>query len=201
MARRIMGHVMDSPRRPNESSVDKMSIARVAGVSFFLLLLGGCPQLLPVTGTSAVNAQISYSTATGDAPLTVSLSAAASSSRNGGTLTYAWDFDDGGGSNEKIVNHVFTNPGRYVLRLIVTDGEGESDMATLEIRVQGTGAVAVIETDVSSGSRPLTVQFDGTGSVITDDIVRDLPLELRRWHGLVPSRAHATRTTLRARTR
>ena len=135
-------------------------------------LVSGCPT--PQTGnTSPVTAQIATSSTSGDAPLSVAFSAASSSSLSGGALTYAWDFADSTGSDRVEVTHVFQNPGRYVVRLWVTDEAGDQGAASIEIRAAGTGAVAVIGADPTSGTAPLVVQFDGTSSQVPDDTVLD----------------------------
>jgi len=140
-----------------------------------LAAVGGCP-LLPDgdgTGTSPVRAVIGYSTASGPAPFTVVLSAAASTSTNAGPLSYRWDLGDGSTSDQVQVEHTYTRPGRYRVILRVTDATGAVGVAGLDVQVQGSGAVAIIAADKSSGPAPLTVRFDGTQSLAADDTVRD----------------------------
>jgi len=139
---------------------------------FALLIIGGCPQAQVVQST-AVTAEIAYTVSQGLAPLTVTFSAAGSRSENEGALTYLWDFDDGATSTLMIDAHTFENPGRYKVRLTVTDALGEQGIASLTVRAQGGGAVAVISADVTSGPAPLTVQFDATGSQVLDDTILD----------------------------
>lgn len=134
-----------------------------------LLLLAGCP----TTPTDPVQAVIAYSTRQGPAPLTISFSAVGSTSVNGGPLTYRWDFGDGTTSTEEAVVHIFVNPGRYFVRLTVTDATGEQGTATQEVRAAGTGANAVVRADVTNGRAPLGVQFDGTESNAPDDRILD----------------------------
>jgi len=137
-----------------------------------LLLVVGCPNN-GTTDDSAVTAAVAASSTQGAAPLTITFSAASSASTNGGTLTYAWDFDDGTTSNLVALAHTFTNPGRYIVKLRVTDELGETDITSVEIRAAGAGATAVIVTNVTSGTAPLVVQFDGTTSVVPDDTILD----------------------------
>jgi PKD repeat protein len=136
------------------------------------LLVAGCPSTDPTT-TSAVTAVIGYSVLQGRAPLTVTFAGTGSSSLNGGTLTYVWDFADGSTSDQAALTHTFTHPGRYNVQLRVTDETGATNLAAADVRAQGSAAVAAIGTNVSSGPAPLTVQFDGTVSYVPDDTILD----------------------------
>ncbi|MCK4340792.1 MAG: PKD domain-containing protein [Phycisphaerae bacterium] len=146
----------------------------IVAISLSLLLLGGgCPQPQQLGGSSAVTAVIGYTSSTGPAPFTFIVSAVDSTSRNGGPLLYEWDFDDGTGSTEEVVRYLYENPGFYRVILRVTDPTGAVGVASLDIHVQGGGAVAIISADPTSGSTPLTVQFDGSQSLVFDDTIRD----------------------------
>ncbi len=134
-----------------------------------LLLVGGCP----TAQQSVVTATIAASSTKGPAPWSVTFSGLTSSSVNGGPLEYLWNFADGGSSDQAVATHVFQKPGYYLVKLTVKDPNGEQGVDAVDIRAQGTGAVAVIGPDVRSGAVPLTVQFDGTGSQAPDDVVRD----------------------------
>ncbi|MEW6250526.1 MAG: PKD domain-containing protein [Planctomycetota bacterium] len=142
-------------------------VAALLGNLAGALLGGGCPNQPPAD--SPVDAVIGWSVLTGPAPLTVTFSAAASSSENPGALTYRWDFDDGATATEPQVTHVFTQPGRYIVRLTVTDATDASVSTTVDVRAAGAGAVAVITANPTSGPAPLTVQFSGTASQVPDD--------------------------------
>lgn len=149
-----------------------MKTATIPGVALLLALplVWGCPG--PDDG-SPVHARIAASATRGPAPLTVTFSAASSTSDNGGTLTYLWNFGDGATATDVSATHVFDDPGRYTVRLTVTDETGASGEATQEIRAAGTGATAVIQADLTSGPAPLLVQFDGTLSSAPDDTIYD----------------------------
>jgi PKD repeat protein len=136
-----------------------------------LLVVGGCPGT--TEPDSAVDAVIGYSTTTGPAPLTVVFSGTASTSENDGPLSYAWTFGDGGTSTSSTPTHTFAAPGRYEVRLRVTDSADEENTAGITVRAQGSGATAVIAADRTSGTVPLTVAFDGTGSSAPDDEIYD----------------------------
>lgn len=130
-------------------------------------LLGGCPS--PSTGP--VTAVLAINVTSGDAPLVVSVSAAESTSTNEGTLTYDWSFGDGTTASGLTAHHTFSDPGRYTVRLTVTDATGASDSDSTVVRVAGADPTAVIAADPTSGTVPLLVRFDGTGSSSPDDTI------------------------------
>jgi PKD repeat protein len=144
----------------------------VALVLLFVLLIGGCPQT-QTTNESVVQALIAASSTSGVAPFAVTFSAGGSTTPNGGTLTYAWDFADGTTSTAADVVHLFEHAGRYVVRLVVTDETGDQGVATADIRAAGSGAVAIIKANPTNGPPPLLVQFDGTDSQASGDTVYD----------------------------
>ncbi len=146
-----------------------------------LLLVGGCPtpQTDGISGGSAVHAVIAYSVSSGNAPLSVVLSAADSTSSNAGPLTYAWDLADGAASQDVQVLHTYAHPGLYTVKLQITDATGAVGMAVLDVQVRGSGAIAIIGADTirdyfwdfgdgakSQESKPLhTFVLDGTYTV------------------------------------
>lgn len=147
---------------------------RIAAL-LILALPAGCPPQEPVSpiNDGPVKARIAINVKSGESPLTVAVSAASSTSDNGGPLTFAWDFDDGSTSTEVSVTHVYTRPGLYELSLTATDSTGAIGRAAVDVRVRGADPTAVIKTDVNGGRAPLTVQFDGTASTSPDDRIRD----------------------------
>lgn len=63
----------------------------------------------------------------GTAPLTVNFNASASSDPDGTVEIYTWDFGPANGSdNSPLTQFTFTDPGTYVVTLVVTDNEGET---------------------------------------------------------------------------
>ena len=72
----------------------------------------------------------------GDAPLEVQFSGSTSSDEDGTIASYNWDFGDGTGASVA-ADPVYTYPnkGVYNARLIVTDNDGISDTAFVEIKV------------------------------------------------------------------
>ncbi len=134
-----------------------------------LSLLAGCP----VTDESAVTARIATSTTQGTPPLQVVLSGSESTSENAGALEFEWDLADGTTADTEEVAHTYNEPGYYRVTLEVTDSAGEQDTEAVEIRVRGQTPTAIIQTDQTNGSAPLTVHFSGASSFAPDDDIRD----------------------------
>lgn len=65
----------------------------------------------------------------GPAPLTVEFDASASWDPDGAVVLYSWDFGDGTRTDlpEAVIQHTFSEPGCYEVRLWVTDDEGARD--------------------------------------------------------------------------
>ncbi len=147
---------------------------RMIPLSLMLLpLVGGCP-LDPSAGfQSAIDAQISISTTSGDAPLRVVVSGERSTSSRGAIVGYTWDFAGQARAEEVIAEHTFVSPGRYPVTLTVVDAAGQQGSARVFVRVRGGEVTAVINADRLSGPAPLAVQFDGTASTAVDDTILD----------------------------
>ena len=56
-----------------------------------------------------------------------------------GATSYLWSFGDGTTSSETSPTHTFTKPGARTVTLTVTNGAGETDSASLKIRVNNGG--------------------------------------------------------------
>ena len=114
------------------------------------------------------NADISVSETTGVVPFTVFFEGSGSDDPDGDTLTFEWfenlsltPFD----TNEN-TSRTFTIPGNYVITLKVSDGKGGEDSITETIVVNASNndPIANIQATTNSGTAPLTVGFNGTGS-------------------------------------
>lgn len=86
-------------------------------------------------GNSAPEADIAADKTSGAAPLTVRFSGRGSSDAEGQTLSYHWNFGDGGNSTQAEPEHVFTKNGRFTVTLTVTDPQGNAGSAQREIIV------------------------------------------------------------------
>jgi PKD repeat protein len=63
---------------------------------------------------------------------TVTFDASASYDPDGSIVSYEWDFGDNVTGTGMIVNHTYEEAGDYIVRLNVTDDEGETDSLTLD---------------------------------------------------------------------
>jgi glucose/arabinose dehydrogenase/PKD repeat protein len=82
----------------------------------------------------------------GQAPLTVAFSSAGSSDPEGGALTYSWAFGDGTGSTAANPTKTYTANGTYNVTLTVTDPDGATGTAGVQIGVGNTAPTVTITT-------------------------------------------------------
>ena len=149
--------------------MDRFPIITIVILTLFLTACGG-------GGGGEKNkspiALFEASTTTGDAPLTVTFDASASSDPDGSISRYAWDFGDGNSDSGKTVTHIFSAAGSYTVNLTVTDNEGASANNNKTITVTSPGGnhspLAKLTTDRVSGVAPLEVSFDASSSTDTD---------------------------------
>lgn len=114
----------------------------------------------------------------GNAPYKVTLDGSGSTDESGHVVAYSWDFGDTATKVEgDHVEHTYTRPGEYFIKLVVTNDSGlSSKPATLQIKVNPGVAgdpKARIQTDppVPTGTVPLVVQFDGSASVAPNSTI------------------------------
>lgn len=86
-----------------------------------------------------VTASFVSSNTGGDAPQTISFDASASTSSDGGTLSYSWDFGDNSSATGVIASHEYTSAGSYTVTLTVSSASGSSDTATAAILITEPG--------------------------------------------------------------
>ncbi|MEU9889232.1 carbohydrate-binding protein [Sphaerisporangium sp. NPDC051011] len=96
------------------------------------------------TGNRAPTARASAAPTSGQAPLTVAFSSAGSSDPEGGALTYAWTFGDGGTSTAANPSHTYTANGTYTATLTVRDPQGATGSANAIITVGNTAPQVTI---------------------------------------------------------
>ncbi|MCC7479656.1 PKD domain-containing protein [bacterium] len=119
-------------------------------------------------GNTPPSAALQADVSSGDAPLSVNFDASASSDSDGNIIEYAWDWD-GDGSYDSItdgpeISHVFDQPGIFDTRMRVTDeffGRA-SAVAQISVTVAGNNQPNAVLGGNSSGTAPLTVNFDGS---------------------------------------
>ena len=107
----------------------------------------------------------------GPTPLTVDFTGSSSSDPDDEGLTYDWDFGDGSAHSAAVnPRHVYTSAGVYTARLTVSDGQGNSDSATVTIR-PGNDAPTANITAPADGSLYRggnTITLSGTGTDAQD---------------------------------
>jgi len=146
-----------------EASVRSMRGAAAAVFLIALLVwLGGCwlYNVPPVAG-------FTMSAQSGEVPLTVDFSAVPSSDEDGTITAYEWDFGDGTAGAGKSVSHTYDAAATYVVMLRVTDDDGDFATARKTVYVlpgEPPGPAASFTASPSSGTSPLSVRFDASGS-------------------------------------
>lgn len=100
----------------------------------FLLTTGQTPPTPPAEPPIAM---ASADVTAGKVPLTVNFSSAGSYDPDGEITGYEWDFGDGNSvANEANPSHLYTAPDTYIAVLTVTDGQGLTATAPVEIRAR-----------------------------------------------------------------
>jgi PKD repeat protein len=117
-------------------------------------------------------AAASANPASGEVPLDVQFSSAASGDPDGQIVAYSWDFGDGSSSSEIDPLFSYQSAGVYTAVLTVTDDLGVARTDSVVISVTepavNQAPVANVSSDwVAGGMAPLLVEFDG--SLSTDD--------------------------------
>ncbi len=104
----------------------------------------------------------------GAAPLLVNFSSAGSYDPNGTITSYAWNFGDGGTSNQANPSHTYNNPGTYNATLTVTDNQGAtgSDSVTITVTAgNGCTTNCLRSTAIAMSARIITGQVRVTSSI------------------------------------
>jgi PKD repeat protein len=121
----------------------------------------------PTSSTGTLAAVIITNNQDGEAPLTVSFDAGAST---GPIASYAWAFGDGDTATGATAAHTFQSAGTYTATLTVVDTSGSSQATNITITATGSTSspaedpTAVIASSSTVGDAPFTVNFDGSGS-------------------------------------
>ena len=108
----------------------------------------------------------------GEVPVTVNFDASFSQDTDGEIVSYEWDLLGDGNFAAPVAvsnaSHDYTQTGNYLVRMRVTDNEGGSSIAESLISVtpvvNNEAPVADLQADKTSGTAPLQVNFDGSGS-------------------------------------
>ena len=132
----------------------------------------------------------------GAAPLEVSFDASGSSDPEGDSLAYAWDLDDDGAYDDAATAQAtwtYTAEGSHTARLRVTDSQGASDTATVDITV-GDPPTATIDTPLPTTTWKVGDEISFSGSA-SDPQEGQLPASALSWsvvmhHCPVPESCH-----------
>lgn len=82
----------------------------------------------------------------GGRPLTVAFSSAGSSDPEGGALSYRWAFGDGGTSTQANPTYTYNTAGSFTATLTVTDPQGLTGSANVQISVGNTAPSVTLQT-------------------------------------------------------
>jgi PKD repeat protein len=111
---------------------------RAAGVLLVILALVGCSGGSDDDGggNAAPVASFTATPDTGEAPLTVSFDAGASSDSDGTVASYLWSFGDSSANGSgATTTHDYPGPGTYTVTLTVTDNDGATANTTRTVTV------------------------------------------------------------------
>jgi hypothetical protein len=116
-------------------------------------------------------ASLSLSTTAGHGPLTVTASALKSRDPDGVITSYTIDFGDGTVVTQPTATHTYSRRGSYRVLATVFDNVGSSSAAAKVVTVVDTPPVAVINISPTSGTAPLAVTADASGSFDKDGTI------------------------------
>ena len=110
----------------------------------------------------------------GEAPLIMNFDGSVSLDFDGSISSYFWTFGDGSNASGATVSHQYSTPGTFEVTLLVTDNgslEDISEIRTIIVLPVNTLPTAAFTVDLSSGTTPVTVNFDATGSSDADGTI------------------------------
>ncbi len=111
-------------------------------------------------------ASLSATPLSGTAPLEVTFTASGTDA-DGDTLSYTIDYGDGTSGTGTSSTHIYTEAGNYTATVTVTDGNGGSDTASVDIAVEdisNTDPEVTLTATPLSGIAPLEVTFTASGT-------------------------------------
>ncbi|MCI5158506.1 MAG: PKD domain-containing protein, partial [Candidatus Electrothrix sp. AUS1_2] len=117
-------------------------------------------------------AAASASPVTGEIPLTVNFSSAGSVDPDGTITAYAWDFADGGLSNDPNTSNTYITPGVFTAVLTVTDNDGYTDTASVTITATAPDTTVNTPTDLAVTVNGGTVHLTWTDNAGNEEGVR-----------------------------
>jgi parallel beta-helix repeat protein len=115
-------------------------------------------------------AALTVSPPSGTAPVQVTADASGSTAGSASISSYSFNFGDGttvGPQSGATANHTYQSAGSYQVTVTATDGNNLTDQATKTVTVsaqQATGPTAALSVSPSSGTAPVQVTADASGS-------------------------------------
>jgi parallel beta-helix repeat protein len=115
-------------------------------------------------------AALSVSPASGTAPVQVTANASGSAAGSAPISSYTFDFGDGttvGPQSGATATHTYQSAGSYQVKVTAADGNSLTDNATKTVTVnaqQATGPTAALSVTPASGTAPVQVTADASGS-------------------------------------
>ena len=179
----------EGPQASDGDLTGDVQFTRGAGCGEFDYGYG--PEPLPGANT-APDATASATPTTGAPGTRVTLDASGSTdAETPGTLTYSWDFGNGGTAKDAtgaVVEHVYGNPGTYDATVTVSDASGLTDTASVRITItqpgQTTPTPVPPSTNAGAGSGPGASGGAGQAVIVVGGtapagLVRALPCQGR----------------------
>ncbi|MCF7890009.1 PKD domain-containing protein [Candidatus Bipolaricaulota bacterium] len=130
-----------------------------------VLMLSGCGALYPPDAAISTDPSVSGGVGVGK---TITFDGSGSEAKGDGTIeSYDWDFGDGSTGSGETVDHSYSSVDTYTVTLTVTDDNGATDEATIEVEVTDlTASFTMSPNPTTTGEE---VSFDASAS--TGDIV------------------------------
>jgi len=102
---------------------------------------------------------------------TITFNASDSYDPDGFIVIYFWDFGDGDTASGLIVNHAYSDNGRYVVALTVTDNDAAKDTATATFLVRNRSPIASFVESAETTFVGIPIEFDASSSYDSDGYV------------------------------
>lgn len=97
-----------------------------------------------------------------------STSVAMSATINGNVISSSWLFGDGGSASGLTANHIYTQVGKYLPKVVIVSTCGQDTVSVTDSIVVGSLPVAALSASIDSGYEQLSVQFtDQSGNLPT----------------------------------
>ncbi|MGH8020684.1 MAG: PKD domain-containing protein [Opitutaceae bacterium] len=142
----------------------------VYGADPNIIDLGTPPNAAPV-------ARLATMRLSGEAPFVVEFDGRGSTDADSEIVEWEWDFDGDGNPDEwdSVVEHTFSTPGVYAIRLTVHDEEGASGTTTVPVRVRPAGTSvppqARFEASLYAAPAARSIAFDASDSIDPDGAI------------------------------